>query len=90
MGILMEARGGLEGYFQDQSQSPKAGHGYSDFQDQQPPQKWVRSLNPLKRVMGNLILVIAQIEAWVDDKSQSPKAGHGYSDSVIWAVQTSN
>ncbi len=40
------------------------------------------SLNPLKRVMGILMVLMAQQHAHAGGESQSPKAGHGYSNRV--------
>jgi len=42
-----------------ESQSPKAGHGYSDKQGQLSNEESRDCLNPLKRVMGILILMLS-------------------------------
>ena len=64
------------------SQSPKAGHRYSDINSDQCEFLRAESLNPLKRVIG--ILMRCTFGLGINPaESQSPKAGHRYSDTRV-------
>ncbi len=56
MGILMD-RKELHTVCRQESQSPKAGHGYSNFSEIRAMPLPASGLNPLKRVMGILMAV---------------------------------